>query len=181
MSIPGEGIATRDVAAAILPLMGSEPAGPFGARLRHWRQHRGFSQLTLAVKAGSTSRHISFLETGRSRPSRQMVLRLAGALDVGLRETNKMLSAAGLPAPYGQAGLDSSDLAPYRAAIDRMLQAHEPYPAIVVDGHWNVVLANRASTALFGAGTIGGNFVRDWLASPAAAQSQCEIALAFGR
>jgi len=156
-------------AAAILPIIGSEPAGPFGTRLRHWRQHRGFSQLTLAGKVGSTGRHISFLETGRSRPSRQMVLWLADALGVGLRESNEMLNAAGLPAPYPRADLDSTDLAPYRAAIDRMLHAHEPYPAIVIDGHWNVVLANRASAALFGAGVVGGNFVRDWLTNPAAA------------
>src|SRR3954454_19801554 len=101
---------------------------PFGARLRLWRRRRGLSQLSLAGQVGSTGRHISFLETGRSRPSRQMVLRLADTLGVGLAEANELLHAAGLPATYPRAGLDSVDLAPYRAAIEAMLAAHEPYP-----------------------------------------------------
>jgi hypothetical protein len=84
------------------------------------------------------------LKTGRSRPSRQVVLRLADTLDVGLRETNELLHAAGLPGTYRQATLKGPDLAPYRAAIDRMLNSHEPYPAMVIDRHWNVILANRA-------------------------------------
>jgi transcriptional regulator with XRE-family HTH domain len=154
--------------------MNDEPAtsvSPFGARLRKWRRHRGISQLGLAGQVGSTGRHISFLETGRSRPSRQMVLRLAEALGVGLRECNQLLYAAGLPATYRQAHLDSPDLAPYRAAIDRMLHAHEPYPAMVVDAHWNVIFANRACAALFGPHVVGSNFVRDSLANPAAAQA----------
>ncbi len=79
-------------------------ASPFGARLRQWRQHRGLSQLSLAGQVGSTGRHISFLETGRSRPSRQMVLRLADTLGMGLRETNELLHAAGLPAAYPTPG-----------------------------------------------------------------------------
>jgi len=152
-------------------IMDEEPVSPFGARLRRWRRHRGLSQLGLAGQVGSTARHISFLETGRSRPSRQMVLRLAEVLRVGLRESNQLLHAAGLPATYPQAALDSADLAPYRAAIDRMLQAHEPYPAMVVDGRWNVVFANRACGVLFGPGVVGSNFVRDSLANPAAAQA----------
>jgi transcriptional regulator with XRE-family HTH domain len=148
-----------------------EPVSPFGARLRQWRRHRGLSQLGLAGQVASTARHISFLETGRSRPSRQMVLRLADALDVGLRESNELLHAAGLPGTYPQATLDGPDLAPYRAAIDRMLDAHEPYPAMVIDRHWNVILANRACSALFGPQVVGSNFVRDSLANPAAAQA----------
>jgi transcriptional regulator with XRE-family HTH domain len=147
------------------------PVSPFGARLRQWRRHRGLSQLGLAAHAGSTARHISFLETGRSRPSRQMVLRLADALDVGLRESNELLRAAGLPGTYPQAALDGPDLAPYRAAIDRMLDAHAPYPAMVIDRHWNVILANRACSVLFGPRAVGSNFVRDSLANPAAAQA----------
>jgi transcriptional regulator with XRE-family HTH domain len=145
------------------------PPSPFGARLRRWRRHRGMSQLGLAGQVGSTARHLSFLETGRSRPSRQMVLRLAEALGVGLRESNQLLHAAGLPATYPQADLDGPDLTPYRAAIDRMLRAHEPYPAMVVDRHWTVVSANSACAALFGAGVVGANVVRRVLANPAAA------------
>ena len=94
-------------------------ASPFGARLRQWRRQRGLSQLSLAGQVGSTGRHISFLETGRSRPSRQMVLRLADTLAMGLRDTNDLLHAAGLPASYPTAGVDSPDLAPYRAVVDR--------------------------------------------------------------
>jgi hypothetical protein len=90
-----------------------------------------------------------------------MVLRLADALDVGLRESNELLHAAGLPGTYPQATLDGPDLAPYRAAIDRMLHAHEPYPAMVIDRHWHVILANRACSLLFGPHVVGSNFVRD--------------------
>ncbi len=149
--------------------MGGAVGSPFGARLRQWRHRRGLSQLALAGLVGSTGRHISFLETGRSRPSRQMALRLASALDIGLREANALLHAAGLPATYPQAGIDSADLGPYRATIERMLAAHEPYPGMVLDGHWTVMLANRACTALFGTGLVGVNFVRDALANPATA------------
>jgi transcriptional regulator with XRE-family HTH domain len=149
----------------------SQQTSPFGARLRRWRRHRGLSQLGLAGRVGSTARHISFLETGRSRPSRPMVLRLADTLDVGLRETNALLHAAGLSAVHPQAPLDGPDLAPYRAAIDRMLGAHEPYPAMVIDNHWNVICANRACSLLFGTDIVGRNFVRDSLANPAAAHA----------
>jgi transcriptional regulator with XRE-family HTH domain len=147
------------------------PASPFGARLRQWRRHRRLSQLALAAAAGSTSRHISFLETGRSRPSRQMVLRLAGALGASLREANELLHAAGLPAAYPHAELASPDLVPYRAAIERLLAAHEPYPAMVLDARYTVVAANRACAALFGPQVAGSNFVRDALAGPATAQA----------
>src|SRR5215510_16089820 len=151
-------------------MSGERGASPFGVRLRRWRAHRGISQLALAAKVGSTPRHLSFLETGRSRPSRQMVLRLCDALGVGLRESNQLLHAAGLPASYPHLAIDSPNLAPYQAAIDRMLQAHEPYPAMVVDAQFNVILANRACATLLGA-SAGGNFVRDFLANPAAAQA----------
>jgi transcriptional regulator with XRE-family HTH domain len=147
------------------------PASPFGARLRQWRRQRGLSQLGLAAATGSTSRHISFLETGRSRPSRHMVLRLAEALGASLREANELLHAAGLPAAYQQAELASQDLAPYRAAIERLLAAHEPYPAMVLDARYTVVAANRACAALFGPQVAGSSFVRDALADPATAQT----------
>jgi transcriptional regulator with XRE-family HTH domain len=146
-------------------------ASPFGARLRQWRQHRGLSQLGLAGQVGSTGRHISFLETGRSRPSRQMVLRLADALGIAPQDANDLLHAAGLPAEFPTAGLDSPDLAPYRAAVDRMLAAHEPYPGMVLDRHWTVVAANRPCQALFGPTIIDSNFVRDALTNPAHAEA----------
>ena len=146
------------------------PASPFGARLRQWRRERGLSQLGLATAAGSTPRYISFLETGRSRPGRPMVLRLAGALGASLREANELLHAAGWPAAYPHAELASQDLAPYRAAIERLLAAHEPYPAMALDARYTVVAANRACAALFGPQLTGRNFVRDALVDPAAAQ-----------
>jgi transcriptional regulator with XRE-family HTH domain len=144
-------------------------ASPFGTRLRQWRQQRGLSQLSLAGQVGSTGRHISFLETGRSRPSRQMVLRLADTLAMGRRDTNDLLHAAGLPASYPTANVDSADLAPFRAAVDRMLAAHEPYPGMVLDGHFTVRAANAPCRVLFGQDLVGVNFVRDALANPAAA------------
>src|SRR5262245_30149731 len=115
--------------------MAVESASPFGLQLRRWRQHRGLSQLGLASRVASTSRHVSFLETGRSRPNRPMVLRLCEALDVPLRERNALLHAAGLPAAYPQRDLAGPDLAPYRRAIERMLTAHQPFPAMVVDAY----------------------------------------------
>ena len=149
--------------------MSGESGSPFGERLRQWRQRRGLSQLALAGLVGSTTRHISFLETGRSRPSHHMTIRLATALDVGLRECNQLLRAAGLKAEYREAAIDSADLAPYRRALDGLLDAHDPYPAMVLDRHWTVVLANRSARSLFGDGLVGTNFVRDVLTNPASA------------
>jgi transcriptional regulator with XRE-family HTH domain len=169
MAIPGEGIAVEAPGLRHCLVMTTPPASPFGARLRQWRRHRGVSQLSLAGQVGSTSRHLSFLETGRSRPSRQMVMRLADALSVGLRETNELLHAAGLPATHPHAPADSADLSPYLAAVERMLAAHDPYPGMVFDRHWSVVAANRACHAMFGPALVGSNFVRDTLTNPAAA------------
>ena len=143
-------------------------ASPFGARLRQWRAHRGVSQLALATKAGSTARHLSFLQTGRSRPSRQMVLRLGEALGLPLRERNQLLQAAGLAAAYPEAELSGPDLAPHRAALHTLLRAHEPYPALVVDRHWTVLLANPASHRLYGQDLVGTNIIRRFVADPAA-------------
>lgn len=145
-------------------------ASPFGARLRRWRAGRGLSQLALATKVGSTSRHLSFLETGRSRPSRRMVLRLGEALDVPLRERNELLHAAGLPAEYPELGIRSRDLAPFQAALDNLLNAHLPYPAMVMDGQWNVILANSACLRLYGDNLVGSNVVRRFLADPQVAR-----------
>lgn len=121
---------------------------PLGALLRDWRRRRRLSQLELALEAGVSARHLSFLETGRSRPSREMVLHLADELDVPLRERNQMLLAAGFAPAYGERTIDAPEMAPVRAALDLVLTGHEPYPAAVIDRWWNLVAANR-SLALF--------------------------------
>ncbi|HMA06837.1 MAG TPA: helix-turn-helix transcriptional regulator [Ramlibacter sp.] len=116
---------------------------PFGAYLRHWRRHRHLSQLDLAQEAEISTRHLSFVETGRSLPSREMVLRLAERLAVPLRERNALLVAAGYAPMYRQRPLDDPALAAARRAVDLILKCHEPYPALAVDRHWNLVAANR--------------------------------------
>jgi transcriptional regulator with XRE-family HTH domain len=118
---------------------------PFGSALRRWRLARGWSQLELSVASETTSRHVSFLETGRSRPSRDMVERLAQALGLPLRERNLLFHSAGLAQAYPESALESEDLAAFRLVVDRMLESHEPFPAYAVDGHWNIVRANAAA------------------------------------
>ena len=115
----------------------------FGDHLRHWRQHRRLSQLDLAQEADISTRHLSFVETGRSVPSREMVLRLAERLDVPLRERNALLVAAGYAPMYRERPLEDPALAPARRAIELILKSHEPWPALAVDRHWNLVAANR--------------------------------------
>src|SRR5438128_3964732 len=115
----------------------------FGDYLRHWRQHRRLSQLDLAQEADISTRHLSFVETGRSAPSREMVLRLAERLDVPLRERNALLVAAGYAPMYRERPLDDPALAPARQAVEALLKSHEPHPALAVDRHWNLVAANR--------------------------------------
>jgi transcriptional regulator with XRE-family HTH domain len=115
---------------------------PFGDYLRHWRQHRRLSQLDLAHEAEISTRHLSFVETGRSVPSREMVLRLAERLDVPLRERNALLVAAGYAPMYRERRLDDPAFAPAKQAVELILKSHEPYPAFAVDRHWNLVAAN---------------------------------------
>jgi len=115
-----------------------------GTLLRDWRLRRHLSQLDLALEAGVSARHVSFVETGRSRPSAEMVLHLAEQLDVPLRDRNQLLLAAGYAPVYGQRGLDEPEMGPVREALDLVLAGHEPYPAVVVDRHWGMVAANRA-------------------------------------
>jgi len=122
---------------------------PFGHQLKHWRHARGLSQLDLAIRAGSPQRHISFLETGRARPSEEMVLRLCGVLEVPLRERNRMLTLAGLPPTYPEVPLTANATRWYRAALTRMLDAHDPYPALAIDGRWDVVDVNQTARLLF--------------------------------
>jgi len=121
-----------------------EGAPSAGALLREWRQRRNLTQLELALGSAVSARHLSFIETGRAQPSREMVLHLAARLDVPLRERNRMLLAAGFAPVFGERSLDERDMAPVREALKQFLAAHEPYPAIVVDRHWNVVASNRA-------------------------------------
>jgi transcriptional regulator with XRE-family HTH domain len=120
-----------------------EGAPSAGALLREWRQRRNLSQLELALRSAVSARHLSFIETGRARPSREMVLHLAERLDVPLRDRNQLLLAAGFAPVFGERLLDESDMAPVREALERFLSAHEPYPALVVDRRWNVVSVNR--------------------------------------
>jgi len=120
------------------------PPGAVGDLLRSWRQRRNLSQLELALDAAVSARHISFLETGRARPSREMVVRLSEELEVPLRERNALLLAAGYAPVYPERPLDSPEMATVRQALDRFLRAHEPYPAVVVDRYHNLVTANDA-------------------------------------
>jgi transcriptional regulator with XRE-family HTH domain len=115
-----------------------------GPLLKTWRGKRRLSQLDLALEAGVSTRHLSFVETGRARPSEQMVLHLAEQLDVPLRERNRMLLAAGYAPVYAHRNLDAPELGPVKEALDQLLASHEPFPAIVVDRGWNLVAANRA-------------------------------------
>lgn len=118
-------------------------SSPFGRSLRHWRRLRGVSQLELAGLAETTTRHVSYLEIGRARPSQQIVSRLADALQVPLRERNGLLERAGLASLYPEDNLAADDdLAPFGQAIARLLASHDPYPGLVVDRGWNIVDAN---------------------------------------
>jgi transcriptional regulator with XRE-family HTH domain len=121
----------------------------FARRLRHWRHARGVSQLALAADAEVSIRHLSFLETGRARPSREMVERLTVALDVPLADRNAVLMAAGFAPVYGQRELGAPELAHVRRALDFILRQQEPYPAIVVDGRGDVVMRNGAARRVF--------------------------------
>ena len=125
----------------------STPPG-FPARLVWWRKRRGLSQLDLALAADVSQRHVSFLELDRTRPSREMVLRLAAAMDVPLRHSNELLLAAGFAPVWNETAFDAQTLAPVRDALDFMLQQQEPFPAVVVDRRWNLLLANQGAAAL---------------------------------
>ncbi|MCF6526502.1 helix-turn-helix domain-containing protein [Streptomyces sp. JJ36] len=126
----------------------THPERPVGALLRGWRRRAGLSQLELALRAESSARHISFVETGRARPSEEMVLRLAEHLHVPVRERNALLVAAGYAPRYPETPLDDPALAPLRAGLERMVTAYEPFPALVVDGGYRVVAANRGIALL---------------------------------
>src|SRR5215470_6662747 len=116
-----------------------------GAHLREWRQRRRKSQLDLALDAEISTRHLSFLETGRAQPSRDMVLRLASMLDVPLRERNALLLAAGYAPVYQERSLTAPELTPVQRALDFILRRQEPYPGLVLDQQWNVVRQNAGA------------------------------------
>ncbi|MGW4894438.1 helix-turn-helix domain-containing protein [Kitasatospora sp. NPDC004240] len=127
---------------------GTTTGAGVGALLRGWRERRRLSQLQLALQADSSARHISFIETGRSRPSQEMVMRLAEHLDVPVRERNTLLLAAGYAPHYAETPLEDPALDALRAGVERLLLAHDPYPAIVVDGTYRVLATNRSIAIL---------------------------------
>jgi transcriptional regulator with XRE-family HTH domain len=153
LPIPIEVIAVTPYAVAIMER--ESLATAFGRQLRLWRLAAHLSQLELAVRAGMSQRHVSFIETGRSRPGADVVLRLAAALDIPLRDRNRLLESAGLAAHYPEVALTDGASAPFRAAISRLLEAHEPYPAFVLNRWWEVVDANSAARRLFPAAADG--------------------------
>jgi len=126
----------------------AEASAGVGPLLRDWRRRRRLSQLDLALEAGVSARHVSFVETGRSRPSAEMVLQLADRLEVPLRDRNRLLLAAGHAPVFEQHDLDDPEMEPVRSAIDLILAGHDPYPAVVIDRHWEMLGANRAVALL---------------------------------
>ena len=136
-------------------------AAPVGLLLRDWRQRRRLSQLDLALEAGVSTRHLSFVETGRAKPSPEMVLHLAGELEVPLRERNRLLLAAGYAPVYEERALDEPEMQPVHDAIQLVLDGHDPYPAITVDRGWALVAHNKA------AGLMMAGLPEDLLAPPA--------------
>jgi len=129
------------VTALAQPTHANQPAG---ALLKQWRLRRRISQLDLAIQADISSRHLSFVETGRSKPSSDMILRLAEELEIPLRERNRILLAGGFAPVYAERPLDSPQMDAVRTAIRQVLSGHEPYPALVIDRHWNILDANSA-------------------------------------
>jgi transcriptional regulator with XRE-family HTH domain len=131
--------------------MQSTPAVPqLGELLRYWRQERGKSQLELSMDTGISQRHLSFVESGRSAPSRDFLSNVSHALNIPLRERNVLLLASGFAPQYSEQSLDAGQMAVVTRAIDRMLQQHEPHPALVLDRYWNVVRTNAAAPQFFG-------------------------------
>ncbi|WP_439567572.1 helix-turn-helix domain-containing protein [Sphingopyxis sp.] len=124
-----------------------QPA-PLGAQLREWRSRRRMSQMDLALDTDMSTRHLSFIETGRSKPSAQMLQRIADRLEVPHRARNALLLAAGYAPDYQERPLDSPEMAGVRAIVEHVLKGHEPYPALAVDRHWNMIAANDAIAIL---------------------------------
>ena len=142
---------TKPARRPVRPGQAASQVGGLAAALREWRGRRRVSQLELALRAGTTQRHVSFIESGRSVPGRAMVVRLAESLEVPLRERNALLLAAGYAPAYPETHLGDPGLGPIRAALERILAGHQPYPAVIVDRHGDLVAANDD----FGALTAG--------------------------
>jgi transcriptional regulator with XRE-family HTH domain len=140
---------TSDVMASCSPLSTLLTVHTVGELLRQWRQRRKLSQLDLAITADVSARHVSLVETGKSQPSADMILRLAEHLQVPLRERNRLLLAGGFAPRYAERPLDDKALAAAHDAVRRVLRAHEPYPALAFDRRWNIVLTNRAVDPFF--------------------------------
>src|SRR3974390_10980 len=121
-----------------------------GELLRYWRHERGKSQLNLSMDTGISQRHLSFVESGRSSPSRDFLSIVSDALNIPLRERNVLLLASGFAPQYGEQSMDAEQMAVITKAIDRMLQQHEPHPALVLDRYWNVIRTNKAAPRFFG-------------------------------
>src|SRR3546814_1272813 len=121
---------------------------PLGEQLREWRTRRRMSQMDLALETDMSTRHLSFIETGRSRPSAAMLQRIADRLEVPHRARNALLLAAGYAPDYPERPLDSPEMAGMKAIVEHVLKGHEPYPALAVDRHWNMVAANDAIAIL---------------------------------
>lgn len=139
----------------------------FGAALKDWRSQQRMSQLDLGLTANVSARHISFLETGRSRPSRAMVMTLCESLEMPREARNALLNAAGFSPAYRRRDLDEADMAHVRAAVDWMLERHDPYPALALDRHWIIVKANRSAGQLIGAsGLAEGDSLLDAMIDP---------------
>jgi transcriptional regulator with XRE-family HTH domain len=125
------------------------PGNQVGNLLRHWRNVRGRNQLDLSIETGVSQRHISFIESGRSNPSRQILLEIAQALDVPLRERNTLLLSAGYAPVYSEAAWNSIQMQSVTKALERILRQHEPFPALVMDRYWNVLMTNEAAPRFF--------------------------------
>ncbi|RKE38372.1 Xre family transcriptional regulator [Paraburkholderia sp. BL23I1N1] len=125
------------------------PPNDLGALLRHWRDMRGISQLDLSFNAGVSQRHISFIESGRSVPSRQMLMDIAQTLDIPLRERNTLLLAAGYAPMYAESAWNAQEMQSVTHALGRMLRQHEPFPALVMDRYWNVLMTNESAPRFF--------------------------------
>lgn len=147
----------------------------FGTALKEWRGRRRMSQLDLGLEAGVSSRHISFLETGRSRPSRGMVLRLCDELQVPVAERNRLLTAAGMAPAYGARALSDAEMEPVRAAVAWMLERHAPYPAMALNRHWELTSLNRpAEMLLMQMGLVQGASLVEALAGDEALRAAIE-------
>lgn len=141
-------MAWREKQGYVPRMTGTQTSSQVGELLRAWRRRRRLTQLELSQRAHVSARHLSFVETGRSSPSRGMIVQLAEHLDVPLRERNVLLTAAGYAAVYSETGWDTPEMAAVHRAVERLLASHEPYPAVVVDRWWNLVSANTSIALL---------------------------------